>query len=140
VIQFNKEASTPFISTTSDTKLRPWDIPYLLNLSQVVTSPTDKVSPLSVMSEYFPLKDCLQSIIDISKLLFGISFELQKISPEESWVIDNEGGILSSILGKRNDDILKYKCIDESGELLGTVYLDLFQRYICKPCHKVIVQ
>ena len=44
-------------------------------------------------------------------------------------MIDNEGGILSTLLGKRNDDVLKYICIDESGELLGTVYLDLFQRY-----------
>lgn len=127
-VQHNKEASMPFISTTCNTKLRPWDITYLLNLSQSVTSPTDSASSVSVMSEYFPLKDCLQSIVDISKQLFGISFKPQKLSSEESWVIDNEGGILSTLLGKRNDDVLKYNCIDESGELLGTVYLDLFQR------------
>lgn len=129
VLKHNKEASMPFISTTCNTKLRPWDITYLLNLSQSVTSPTDSASSVSVMSEYFPLKDCLQSIVDISKQLFGISFKPQKLSSEESWVIDNEGGILSTLLGKRNDDVLKYNCIDESGELLGTVYLDLFQRY-----------
>jgi len=86
------------------------------------------VSPISAMTAYFPLRDCLQSIIDICKTLFGVSFRPQRLTTGESWVVDSDNGILASLLGKGNEDVMKYQCLDESGELLGTVYLDLFQR------------
>ena len=90
-------------------ELKPWDVAYVSEkIRQAKFSLTsDELRP------YFPLPVVLDGLFDICRTLFGVVIEVVDKQAYSAW----------------HDDVLFCQLSDEnSGELLGGLYLDLFAR------------
>jgi len=79
------------------------------------------------------VENCLQGLQLVSETLFGISLRRETIRPYEGWLQNSssKNSSLSDLDRASTEDnlIQKYTVVDESsGEVLGTVYFDLFGR------------
>ena len=125
-------SSKPIVNTQEalEDRLYAWDIGYLISKAQStqhhspssLTSLISHKNPLTSISEYLPLSLCIQSLLDISETLFGISFHKQPVTVYDKW--DAHG----SLSFHDNSDMLKFSATGPSGEDLGSIYLDLFHR------------
>ncbi|XP_075234132.1 mitochondrial intermediate peptidase [Lycorma delicatula] len=85
-----------------------WDVPYL-------TSKRKKYL-LNIgggeFSSYFSLGACMDGLNNLFNKLYGVHFENEPLQPGEGWA----------------PDIYKLAVIDESGDLLGHIYCDFYER------------
>ena len=109
---------------------------------------------VSAVSEYFPLDCCVEGLIQITESLFGIKVIISDLSLSETWLNDKTMSLSDDTVpsssssfspfssfssSKKTVSDLKYgyktgaiKCVfyDKNDNCLGTVFLDLFNRYV----------
>ena len=137
-LQFQNHGTGGTGSTGSE--LMPWDIPFYSNQYKTLLSRehamrngsyspgSNNNSALSQLPGYLTLSSCLEGMTSLVWSLFGIKMKRQLLQKGESWVqgADDEHHT-NSTLGANEKGIYKYELF-ENDTLLGTVYLDLFQR------------
>lgn len=125
-------------NTQSLAQLQPWDLGYYQNLQRSSQSAKAAQSEFtraaSQVRDYLSVSNCLEGLKYVTESLFGVHLERQSMQPGESWLVAQQRNV-----GNRSEyednALVKYQLFDgrkenpnEKGELLGTVYLDLFQR------------
>lgn len=89
-------------------QINPWDRDYFANMLKDRTR-----SPRSSnLSAYFSVGTCLQGLSRLFNLIYGISFKVESVHPNEVW----------------HESVVKLGVIDEGEGRIGTIYCDLFDR------------
>ncbi|RZF48341.1 hypothetical protein LSTR_LSTR010304 [Laodelphax striatellus] len=90
------------------TPLRPWDIPYFAKKGKknLLKVESGEFSP------YFSLGACMEGLNFLFTKLYGVHFENEPVKSGECWA----------------PDIHKLAVVHESGEVLGHIYCDFFER------------
>ncbi|KAJ3324950.1 Mitochondrial intermediate peptidase [Boothiomyces sp. JEL0866] len=91
-----------------DTTINAWDKLYY---SQKLI-PSSKGIPTQSLAEYYSVGTVFQGLSDIFEAIYGLRFELEIISPGETW----------------HDEVRKINVVHESEGKIGTIYCDLFER------------
>lgn len=100
--QFN-EVST-FGEKLLKRQIKPWDIPFVTKKMEKKLAKLDS----DVIRNYFPVDHVIQSLFDFCKDKFGVSFvQVEK----KAW-----------------DEDVRFFEVYENGELVGSMYMDLFKR------------
>ena len=116
-------------------ELNPWDVSYLIARAESEAHTKGMRSAISSVSEYFPVDRCIKGLIGITNTLFGIEVKISDVSSNETWLNNDT---MDHVNASKQAGSLKYgyitgaiKCefTDTAGRSLGTVYLDLYNRY-----------
>ncbi|KAJ3274814.1 Mitochondrial intermediate peptidase [Terramyces sp. JEL0728] len=74
--------------------------------------PLSKNNSTHPLPEYYSVGTIFQGLSDIFEAIYGLKFELEVISPGETW----------------HEDVRKINVVHESEGKIGTIYCDLFER------------
>jgi len=97
----------PSVSLTTDGKIKPWDLSYLMNSYKKKHFDIDEVK----IAEYFPMQKTIDGLFDIYHQFFGVDFK--EVPVQGLW----------------HKDVQLIEVHDtKTGELLGYIFLDLFPR------------
>lgn len=116
--------------------LSPWDISYLTNIAESSREQGNRKYAVNAVSEYLPLNACVEGLVGITEALFGVKVTISDVPVGETWLRNTPNTHSTST--HRNHSVkfgylsgaIKCQFSDAGGQSLGTVYLDLFHRYI----------
>lgn len=94
------------LSGYSTTRINAWDRDFYSDLAASGTS------NLPDISAFFSVGTCFQGLSRLFSSLYGIRFEVDQVSPGETW----------------HSEVRKLRVIDEDEGQIGTIYCDLFVR------------
>ena len=116
--------------TTKEVQI--WDLNYLIwNYRAMNTQNTHTKPALELIKQYFSLNECLNGIEMICYELFHIKLhKSDKISLNELWInhSNNSNEFIDSKILLQKYGIIKYEILNDFNELIGIIYLDLYNR------------
>jgi intermediate peptidase len=102
----------------TDGTLEPWDISFYTGILKARNG-----FDSSTISTYLTLDNCLGGMKELTDRLFGIKMQEQKMTEDECWDVNDDSPATSQQTGLR-----RLQFLDENGNPLGTMYLDLQKR------------
>ena len=107
-------AAKRIVESTSDGTLEPWDIPFYTGILKA-----RRGFDANDVAVYLTLDNCIEGIKTLVDRLFGIQMIERDVSPDEAWDTVSPG---------EKTSLRRLEFVDEHGDLLGTMYLDLQKR------------
>ena len=119
-------------------QINPWDVPYLTQMHRSMHEQGGGGGAREALQEYLPLEVAVDALSDVAHCLFGITLKVLPLPEAEAWLDvqgprECEGNSEGSKEHTRQILIggggaFKLEATGPSGEGLGTVYLDLYNR------------
>jgi intermediate peptidase len=106
-----------------DGKIEPWDLKFYTKLIKSQQSGFDQAD----LAPYLSLQNCVDAMQLLTKQIFGLHMQEEKLGADERWDIDTDRAANTSVPSPQ-EEIRKFVFSDENGRGLGTMYLDLHPR------------
>lgn len=107
-------AAKKIVENVSDGTLEPWDISFYTGILKA-----RKGFDSNAVAAYLTLDNCIEGIKVLVDRLFGIQMVEREVSADEAWDTVAEG---------QKTSLRRLEFVDEAGDVLGTMYLDLQKR------------